>query len=136
MKSDEELVRLVAEKVFGWIERVTDGIFGTIKNEPYWVTIVDASKSAFSSIFAVHCAVRTFDPLENDKWNCAVLDKMAADGWLVSLEGDNKGYDGDWYCSFASNEGCHDKFGYWGSGGRRRVIVIAALRAKGVDVGC
>lgn len=97
---DEEITRVVAEKVMG----------GLLSYDPLGVFVNGDGV--------------IFEPLTDDADACAVLDKMAADGWRVTLD---KLPDADWFCRFRRGyleeravEDC-----------RRLAICVAALKAVG-----
>lgn len=117
--TDEEMIRACAEKVMGW--QCGTEIWG---DTDQFVVIVHKPDGS----------TQNWNPLARDQDACAVLDKMEADGYgysLVLLPPDI----GCWFTKWQEGEPLPDSSNATGRGiDRKRAIVLAALRAKGVEV--
>lgn len=115
--SDEEIVRAVAEKVMRW-ELRNDRLTGL-----QWVQ-GDPPRRARAE------GEGMWNPLTSDADACAVLDKMAADGWQYQIRYDR--YGERQYYHYAQFDKTPTSMHFSGMHrGRRRAICIAALKAVG-----
>ena len=107
--TDQELTKLIAEKVMGW-ERTSE-----------W----------YSKQGSPVCAIGAFRPLENDIHAFQVVDKMIEDGFTFSLI--SSGYASkSWNATFYGVDEYSEQLVYDATHeSRRRAICLAALRAVG-----
>lgn len=130
--TDEEIVKACAEKVMGW--RLACG---------WWFTSKACTEKSGHTI-------HSWNPLTDDADACAVLDKMQEDGWRWILGHHVRisfsvppGAVAGWFCELSrvpQEPPYRDILEQRASNydptpaGRRRAIVLAALKAKGVEV--
>lgn len=117
--TDSEIIRAVAEKVMGWHQKEFINERG-IRRDCWFQDDCPIPQGPTAD----------FDPLDDDECACAVLDKMAEEGYYVRIN--SMYYDGHqgWECQIA----LHGTTEPIVNESRRRAIVLAALKAKGVEV--
>lgn len=121
--TDQELTKSVAETVMGWT--YTDAITSTM-GEYHHLARCWAAKSDDSREFQFR-APSDWDPLTDDQAACAVLDKIRDLGWKYDVMG-GRGND-----SCRITTGFPHQVFYACESNRRRAIVLASLKARGVD---
>lgn len=122
--TDEELVRACAEKVMGWYLSPR-GFFWLDDSEKEVACAPDYEDERFP----------TFNPLNDDRDVCAVLDKMAEKGWAGAFgwHTEESPADERFYGEFAKSDSEGYRSGMHSASDRRRAVVIAALKAVGVE---
>lgn len=106
--TDERIVRLLAEKVMGWV----------------WQPAIDLDGNPSCVVGKSTDALFPWDPLQYDADSCAVLDKMADVGSQVLFHWTGT----SWHVQFEKGS---EWFSHEFHTDRRRAVAIAALKAAG-----
>lgn len=144
--TDEQIMSVLAEQVMGWgrwtsistgetyllSSKEPNGPPGCwMYDNPTWAIEEDLSKP----VVALGGEDETFDPLNDDRAACTVLDALKDSGFRVSLVYGGVFTPNEWTCLFTKKSFAVRPDEPYANSSRRRAICIAALKALGAWTG-